>query len=146
MLGHAQNCALCPVCTVTLHFTRSGSTQGGFWLFDVQNAASSSYQNEASGNSACGTTLNNAPTITPSGASSGLAIVASGIGTGSGLSVTSPIGAIFDLWTFTGQTDADTADNADLLGHYYFSSTATQNWDWTLYAPSSCYWVGAIFY
>ena len=145
VLGYAQNCAPCPACTVTLHFTGGGGFQGSFRLFDVENAASSSYQDEASGNGSCGSgTLNDAPTITPSGASSGLAIAASGIGTGPGLSVTSPVGAVFDLWTFAGQTDADTADNADLLGHYYFSSTATQNWDWTLH-PSSCYWVGAIF-
>jgi hypothetical protein len=145
VLGYAQNCAPCPTCTVTLHFTAGGGFQGSFRLFDVQNAAAASYQNEASGNNSCGTTLNDAPTITPSGSSSGLAIAATGIGTGPGLAVTSPIGATFDLWTFTGQTDADTADNADLTAHYYFSSTATQNWNWSLNAPSSCYWVTAIF-
>jgi hypothetical protein len=142
--GYAQNCAPCPTCTVSLHFSGSGNLGGSFRLYDVTNANSSSFQNEVSGNAGCGTTLSSAPTITPA-VSAGLTIASVGIGTGPGLSVSSPSGATFDLWTFSGQTDTDDADNADLQGHYYFSTNATQNWTWSLNAPSSCYWVAAIY-
>jgi hypothetical protein len=142
--GYAQNCAPCPTCTVSLKFSGSGNVSGSFRLYDVTNANASSYQNEASGNSACGTTLSAAPTISPA-VSAGLAIASVGVGTGPGLSASSPTGATFDLWTFAGQTDTDTADNADLQAHYYFSTNATQNWNWTLHNPSSCYWVTAIY-
>jgi hypothetical protein len=146
-IGYAQNCLPCPTCTVSLHFTGAGNLGGSFRLYDVQNAQPSSYQNAASGNGSCGTTLNDAPTITPSGASSGLTIATNGIGTGPGTGFASgaPAGATFDLWTFTDQTDADAADNADSQAHYYFSSAATQNWNWSLHAPSSCYWAAAVF-
>jgi hypothetical protein len=142
--GYAQNCSPCPTCTISLKFSGAGSLGGSFRLYDVTNASASSYQNEASGNSACGTTLNDAPTISPA-VSAGLTIASVGIGTGPGLSVTSPTGATFDLWTFAGQTDTDDADNADLQAHDYFFTNATQNWNWTLNAPSSCYWVAAIY-
>jgi hypothetical protein len=147
VMGYAQNCAPCPTCTVSLHFSGAGALGGSFRLYDVQNAQASSYQNAMSGNSACGTTLNNAPTITPLGAGSGLTIASNGIGTGpgTGFAAGAPAGATFDLWTFIDQTDADAADNADSQAHYYFSSTATQNWNWSLHAPSSCYWVAAVF-
>jgi len=143
--GYAQNCLPCPTCTISLHFSGSGNLAGSLRLYDVQKAASSSYQNEASGNGACGTSLDDAPTITPSGASSGLTIASNGIGTGPGTGLTSPSGATFDLWNFTDQTDSDTADNADSQAHYYFSSATTQNWNWTLHAPSSCYWIAAVY-
>jgi hypothetical protein len=142
--GYAQNCAPCPTCTVSLHFSGSGNVSGSFRLYDVTNANASSYQNEASGNAACGTTLSAAPTISPA-VSAGLTIASVGVGTGPGLSASSPAGATFDLWTYAGQTDTDTADNADLQAHYYFSTGATQNWNWTLNNPSSCYWVAAIY-
>ena len=147
VIGYAQGCSPCPACTVSLHFSGAGALGGSFRLYDVQNAQASSYQNEASSSGSCGTTLNDAPTITPSGASSGLTIASNGIGTGpgTGFAPGAPSGATFDLWTFASQTDADAADNADSQAHYYFSSAATQNWNWSLHAPSSCYWVAAIF-
>jgi hypothetical protein len=142
--GYAQNCSPCPTCTISLTYTGSSNLGGSFRLYDIEGANSSSYQNESSGNSSCGTTFASAPSITPA-VSAGLTIASNGIGTGPGTGVTSPTGAVFDLWTFTGQTDTDNADNADSQGHYYFSTNAAQNWTWTLHAASSCYWVAAVY-
>jgi len=151
IIAVAQNCSPCSSCTVTFTFTGSQvMPQASFRLFDVANAATSSFQNDAGGNGACGTTLNNAPSITPSGGSSGLSLVIAemynGTGPVTGFATGAPSGAVFDLWTFTGQTDSDLADNADALAHYYFSGTSAQNWNWTKTNGSDvCAWAAAIF-
>jgi hypothetical protein len=120
--------------------------QGSFRLYDVQNAASTSFQNIVGNQGACGTSVTNAPAITPGGASSGLVIAALGNGNGPVTAVTSPSGAVFDLWTFAGQIDNDLADNADATSHYYYSSTATQNWNYTkTNGNDQCYWAAAAF-
>jgi hypothetical protein len=60
--------------------------------------------------------------------------------------LTSPTGAVFDLWTFNGENGVDMSENADFSGHLYYSSTAQQNWDYTKTASSdTCYWEAAIF-
>jgi hypothetical protein len=146
-IAYAQNCSPCPTCTVHLVYT-GGQTlpQASFRLYDVQNAASASFQNIAGNQGACGTSVTNAPTITPGGASSGLMIAALGNGNGPVTVVTSPSGAVFDLWTFAGQTDSDLADNADASSHYYYSSTATQSWNYTkTNGNDQCYWAAAAF-
>jgi hypothetical protein len=54
------------------------------------------------------------------------------IGQGPGKAVTSPAGAIWDFVIYTGETDLDTMENADALGHAYNSDTTTQDWNWTI--------------
>ena len=146
-IAYAQNCSPCPACTVSLAYSGAKTLpQASFRLYDVENAAASSFQNIVGNQGACGTSVTNAPTITPSGASSGLMIAALGNGNGPVTAVTSPSGAVFDLWTFAGQTDTDLADNADASSHYYYSSTATQNWNYTkTNAADQCYWAAAAF-
>jgi hypothetical protein len=80
--------------------------------------------------------------FTPTGANSGLTIATNGNGQGplTGLAAGSPAGT-FDLWTYTDQTDSDLADNADGQAHFYYSSKATQTWNWTkVTAGDVCYW------
>jgi hypothetical protein len=69
--------------------------------------------------------------------SQGLAITYVPMSVGPGLSVTSPPGAVFDFISYTGETDADQYDNADLGAHYYFNTCAEQNWSWTLTSQGS---------
>jgi hypothetical protein len=146
-IAYAQNCSPCPTCTVNLVYSGAKTLpQGSFRLYDVQNAASTSFQNIVGNQGACGTSVTNAPAITPGGASSGLVIAALGNGNGPVTAVTSPSGAVFDLWTFAGQIDNDLADNADATSHYYYSSTATQNWNYTkTNGNDQCYWAAAAF-
>jgi hypothetical protein len=130
---YAQNCSPCPTCTVALTWTGAGTEpQGSFRYYDVENARASSFQNAAtSANFTCGTTIDDAPTFTPTGASSGLVLQVLGNGNGpiTGFASGAPSGAVFDLWTFAGQTDTDIADNADASSHLYYSSLATENWN-----------------
>jgi len=132
-IWYAQGCSPCPTCTASLTWTGTyTSPQGSFRYYDVQNAASSSYQNDVTdGQVSCGTSVTDAPTFTPTGATSGLTIQVTGNGNGpiTGFASGAPSGAVFDLWTFTGQTDSDVADNADSSDHLYYSSKATQNWN-----------------
>jgi len=148
---YAQNCSACPSCTMSLVFTGSGTIgQGSFRMYDVQNAAASSYQNSAGGsNTSCTTTtVDDAPTFTPTGASSGIAFAVLGIEDAvmTALASGAPTGAIDDLTHYTGETSADMMENADGDTHYYYSSTAAQNWNWTISAsPAQCYWIAAAF-
>jgi hypothetical protein len=119
--------------------------QASFRFYDIEHASASSYQNSAGGEGGCGApTVSDAPgSFTPTGASSGLTIATIGNGTGpiTGLAAGSPAGT-FDLWTFIDQTDTDLADNADGQAHYYYSSTASQTWNWAKKTPPTdqCYW------
>lgn len=149
-IWYAQGCSPCPTCTVSLTFAGSGALpQGSFRYYDVINAQTSSFQNDVTnGVVACGTSVTNAPTFTPTGASSGLTIQVLGNGNGpiTNFAAGNPAGAAFDLWTFTGQTDTDVADNADASDHLYYSTTATQNWNFTkTNGADSCYPSAAAF-
>ena len=147
----AQNCSPCPACTLSI--TYSGTqyfSSASFRLYDIQNAAASSFQNATGGsNESCtATTINDAPSITPSGASQGLTISELGVYANyvTGFASGTPSGAVFDLWTFTGDNGEDTSDNADASNHLYFSSTAQQNWNYTISAnPMTCEWEAAVF-
>ena len=120
--------------------------QASFRLYDVEAAKSSSYQNSAGNEGSCGTSVTNTPTLTPSGASSGLVIAALGNGNGPVTAIRSPTGSVFDLWTFAGQTDSDLADNADASSHLYFSSKAAEGWGYTkTHGDDECYWEAAVF-
>jgi hypothetical protein len=147
---YAQNCSPCPTCTVSLTWTGGyAAPQGSFHYYDVENARASSFQNAAtSSNFACGTSVPGAPTFTPTGASSGLVIQALGNGNGpiTGFAAGAPSGAVFDLWTFAGQTDSDIADNADASNHLYYSSLATENWNFVkTNGGDQCYDAAAAF-
>ena len=146
-IAYAENCSPCPNCTVNVIYSGGQQLpQASFRLYDVQNAAPTSYQNIVGSQGGCSTSVTNAPSITPSGASNGLMIAALGNGNGPITAVTSPSGAAFDLWTFSGQTDNDLADNADASSHLYYSSTATQNWNYTkTNGNDQCYWAAAAF-
>lgn len=143
---YAQNCPANGSLTVTLHFTGSGTLpQYSFRLYDIQNAAASSFDTSAGTNAACGTSVTNAPSITP-GISAGLTIAAMGNGNGPVTVVSSPTGAVFDLILYTGQTDTDLMDNADASSHFYFSTNATQNWNYTkANGADQCYSAAATF-
>jgi hypothetical protein len=147
---YAQNCSPCPTCTVTFTWTGTQTEAGAsFRYYDVQNAASSSYQNSTYADAfSCGTSVTDAPSFTPTGASSGLTLQALGNGQGpvTGFGPGAPPGAVFDLWTFTGQSDMDVADNADASDHLYYSSLATQAWNFTKdNNGDECYAVAAAF-
>ncbi|HUN74849.1 MAG TPA: hypothetical protein VMU40_10075 [Steroidobacteraceae bacterium] len=148
VMFYAQNCSPCATCTLSLTYS-GGQTlpQASFRLYDVQNALASSFQNFVGNSGSCtDPTTTDAPSITPMGASSGLVIADNGIGTGPITGVSSPSGAVFDLWTFAGQSDSDLADNADGQAHYYFSSAAQQNYDWSEgEGNQDCYWIAAVF-
>jgi hypothetical protein len=147
---YAQTCSPCPTCTVSLTWTGPYmSPQASFRYYDVENAQASSFQNAAtSATSACGTSVTDSPTFTPTGASSGLVLQVLGNGNGpiTGFASGAPSGAVFDLWTFAGQTDSDLADNADASDHLYYSSTATENWNFVkTNANDQCYDAAAAF-
>jgi hypothetical protein len=149
---YAQGCSPCPACTVSLIWTGGGNQvvpQASFRYYDVQNAQTSSFQNAAtSDNFACGTTVTDEPMFTPTGASSGLVIQVLGNGNGpiTGFAAGAPTGAVFDLWTFADQNDTDVADNADSSNHLYYSSTATENWNFVKTNGSDfCYDAAAAF-
>lgn len=126
-----------------------GATGGGnnytFRSYDIWNAATSPYDNYVTNTGyADGATTLNTPSITPVG-SRGLTIAGLGLEVGPGLSVTAPSGAIFDMIAYANEVDQDNYDNADLQGHYYFSSNAAQNWSWTTVSETpNPYWAYAI--
>ena len=86
-----------------------------------------------------------APDITPTHAP-GLVIATNGFGTGPGRAVTAPSGAVWDFVTYTGETDLDTLENADGMGHLYNSTTAPESWTWTSTVGTSCYSVAGAFH
>lgn len=146
-IWYAQNCSPDPSLSVTLTWTGSQTTpQFSFRMFDVENAAASSFANETgSGTVSCGTSLTNAPSITPS-VSAGLTIDEIFNGNGPITTVSSPTGAENDLVIITSGTDIDLMDNADFAGHAYFSSNAVQNWDVTkAHGSDTCSWEAAVF-
>jgi hypothetical protein len=79
-----------------------------------------------------GADLVNAPVFTP--ASAGLTLVAGSLGQGpcSGINPGSPQGAVFDFVYYTGETDLDLMENADIRAHVYNSTSAQQSWNWAV--------------
>jgi hypothetical protein len=137
---YRQNAPANDGATLTLNMPAGGLGAPNSWrIFDISNAAASSFDTSVFG---AGQNFNgvgsvsNWPSIIP-GVSSGLTIALAGLGQGPGLSVSAPSGAIFDMIAYANEIDADLYENADLLGHYYFSSNATQNWGWTFTKASS---------
>ncbi|HEV2216024.1 MAG TPA: immunoglobulin domain-containing protein [Candidatus Dormibacteraeota bacterium] len=142
--AYAEDCSPCSTCTVSITYTGSGTLpQASFRFYDIENASTSSYQNSTGAEGACTSPMVSAPVnFTPTGANSGLTIATIGNGNGpiTGLAAGSPA-ATFDLWTYTDQTDTDLADNADGQAHYYYSSKASQTWNWAKQnSNDQCYW------
>jgi len=81
-------------------------------------------------------TFTSSPSPSPT-STSGITIAAIGLGQGPGLGVTAPSGAIFDLCTYTGETDFDYIEDADLAGHYYYTSSGAQTWTWSITSVGS---------
>lgn len=107
----------------------AGGPQFSMRFHDIVGAQTSSFNavsgangaNPGSGNLSLSSTLT--PTVSP-----GLSISTGGFGTGPGTGASSPVGSVFDLdWAST-ETDQSRMENADALGHLYYSSTATQTW------------------
>ena len=144
--AYAEGCSPCSNCTINITYSGSGTMpQASFRFYDIENAAAISFQNSTGGEGACAApTASNAPgSFTPTGANSGLTIATIGNGNGpiTGLAAGSPAGATFDLWTYIDQTDTDLADNADGQAHYYYSSKASQTWNWAKQnSNDQCYW------
>jgi hypothetical protein len=126
---------------LTIHI--SGTSAGmSFSILDIRGAAKSPV--DAVGDMpgiGCSsvTSVTNAPTITPTGP--GLTLVTMGIGQGPGLGVSSPAGAVFDLATYTNETDLDTIENADCRAHLYNTSAGVESWSWTITSKpnNSCF-------
>jgi hypothetical protein len=121
------------ILTVSLTGSGVGTTNSSFRLYDVSGAASSPLGTVVNypDTGYSGSTLANAPTITPS-VSGSLVIAYLGLGIGPVYSVTSPVGAVFDIMTYTGETDGSLTDNADGVAHLYNSGTSALNFDWTM--------------
>lgn len=142
---YGQNGSLGANATLTMHASKNFA-EFSFQFFDIQGAATSSYDTSvflpaASGLGATWT----GPSITPS-ESIGLTICYAGCGLGPGLSVTSPTGAIWDYIYYDSETDGDWYENADMRAHYYFSSNATQNWVMTMTNTGATVLGGAIIF
>lgn len=136
LFAYAQNTAPDANSTITFAIGAwGGNPNYTFRFYDIVNAPASAFDNFVSGPN--GGSLNGAstlignPVITPV-ASSGLMIANVGLETGPGLSVTAPVGAVYDMTGYTGETDQDNYDNADLACHFYFSSNAQISCSWTL--------------
>lgn len=104
-----------------------------FAFSDVANAATTSTLNSSnvsnqtvSGLSSFTATPSPSPTST-----NGITIANIGLGQGPGLGVSSPTGpppAVFDFAGYTGETDSDGLNNADLMAHYVNTVAGAQTW------------------
>ena len=108
-------------------------------FFDVQGAAAAPFDAVASvpSNVACAApSVANSPTITPT-TTNGLTIAGMPFGQGPGTGVTGPPNAIWDLTNYTGESDFDSMENADAVGHFYNPTLAAESWTWTFGPVSS---------
>ena len=129
--------------TVSIH-TNGASPTNSARFYDVQGAAASAFDVAAGTDlTDCSsvTTINNQPTITPTGAHE-LVIATMGIGDGPGLGLASgsPSGAVWDLATYAGENDNDLMENADAQAHIYTTTTGAEHWNWSItsHPDNSC--------
>jgi hypothetical protein len=132
---------------VTVHYSGAGPPNTTVRMFDVLNATAFDVGAALAPTGSCSsvTSFANAPNITPTHAP-GLVIghfAPSSYTTG----VTSPA-ATYALVNYTGDADADFMNNGDGLGIIYNSTTAAENWTWTLisFAGSTCFAAAAAFH
>ena len=110
----------------------AGGPQFSMRFYDIVGAQTSSFNavsgangaNPGSGNVTIAMPVHT-PTVAP-----GLTISTVGFGTGpgTGMGAGSPAGSVFDLEWASTETDQSRMENADAVGHLYYSTTATQNW------------------
>jgi hypothetical protein len=136
----AANVAPNPGLMVAIHTSGSSPTNSARF-FDVQGASASPLDVAAGTdltNCSGTTTVSAQPTITSSGANE-LVIATMGIGQGPGLGTASgaPAGAIWDLATYSGETDNDLMENADALAHVYATTASVESWNWTITSNGS---------
>jgi hypothetical protein len=123
---------------VTINFTDNSPPTITARFYDVMNVTAVDVSAGTTANNCDNmSSISNYPTITPTHAP-GLVIAGGILDAGTpGLSVTSPSGALFDHTLYTGENNGDLMENADAGGHFYNSTTATENWDWTLVSAAS---------
>jgi hypothetical protein len=133
--NHSAN----PNLTVTIHFSGSVYPSPTFVFYDIAGAVASPAGNSTGTQVSApnSTTANNAPTFTPADttgvAFAWIASFSSGPGgIPTGLAAGAPAGAVYDSVNYTGINNTDLMNNGDGYAHAYFSSTATQNWNWTV--------------
>jgi hypothetical protein len=119
-----------PNLTISIGFSGTPPSMS-FRLLDVMNATAFDGAGQNSIGCTGVSTITNSPNIVPTTAP-GLVIAAVSLGQGPGRAVTSPSGATFDLVTYSNQTDISNMDNSDGTAHVYNSSTAAENWTWTI--------------
>jgi hypothetical protein len=134
-IWYSANRSANPNLTVTISITGPRPTTT-FLFWDISGADASPYDTSAGAPSVDVsnlTTINNMPSITPT-TTNGLVIAVMGIGQGPGTGFASgaPAGAVFDLVTYTGETELDLMDNADCQAHLYNSSASAENWNWAI--------------
>lgn len=133
---YAKN--LTPNTSLTVTLTMSSAATFSPHFFVISGANANPYDSTAgvattSAGLNSATVWNNAPNFTPT-TQPQLVIAVGGLGQGPGLGFNTgaPSGAVFDPVTYTGETDQDLMDNADLLAHKYVNSTSTLNWNWSI--------------
>ena len=102
-------------------------------ILDIANALASPFDTSAEDLNVDYSGLtsgSNHPNITPSAAGE-LVVCFASMGTGPGLSVTSPPGATFQFVLYTGETDNCSMTTANLFAMGISQSNALQHWNWT---------------
>lgn len=131
--------ATSPNPNLMIYLTGGGSDITLSWRFaDISGAATSPYDSSV----ANGQTVNSVTSYTVSPAPSpsntnGLVIANIGLGQGPGKAVTAPAGAVWDLCTYTGETDLDLIENADIMAHYHNTASGSQTWTFTITSVAS---------
>jgi hypothetical protein len=137
-IWYAANRPANPSLIVSIH-TSGASPTNSTRFYDVQGAAASPFDVAAGTDlTPCGATIDDQPTITPTGANE-LVIATMGIGDGPGLGVASgaPTGAVWDFTTYSGETDNDLMENADAQAHVYTTTATALQWNWTITSNSN---------
>lgn len=105
-----------------------------FAFSDVANAATTSVLNSSNVSNQITSGLSSftaSPSPSPT-STNGITIANIGLGQGPGLGVTSPTGAVFDFAGYSGETDSDGLNNADLMAHYVNTVSGAQTWTFSI--------------
>jgi len=135
VIYYSQACSAGPANLIaTISLTTARSNPQSYRFYDILNASASTLDGHA-GNNLASTgsgTVVNMPSGLTCGNASDLTLVTAILGTGPGLAVTSPTGAVFMLGHYTGEIDGDQLWNADLESENYNSGTSAQSYTWTI--------------
>ncbi len=106
-------------------------------IYDFINMATAPFDNAAAVNeSAASPTYTSGYFPTPT-TGNGVVLMNVGLGQGGIANVIAPTGAQWLLCTYTGETDFDVIEDADLSAYYIYSSNAAQTWKWTIPSTTS---------